>query len=676
MYHFPRLVGTNYHPQDWSPKEWVQDLDGMKEAGFRVIRTNHICWDSVEPEEGVFTFEWLDSVMDLCEERGIRVVLDIPGRSAPLWLHQKYPSIDIVDAAGNHLHANRRYMEDIGDPHLQEYMLRMAEKLVKRYGNHPALLAFGLDNEVGSGYHSYSESSLKRFQIWLQNRYGTVENLNNCWNARRWSRKVQSFDTIFFPEGPGGIKGAPECWLDMKRFFSDENLDYLQKMHDCCKAFAPDIPVTTNHWAENPNEGFDYQNGYRELVDFPGEGYYPGINPEYEDGYIGTSLMTDFRIGEMDAPMWCLEFQTGTGGGYGCPEGGMRFYAYLAWVYRSDMICAWTWRAMQGGEEQYLFGLLDHDGYKSRKYYEFMRIAKEWNMLEERNVRRLSKVKRVGIAFSRDSFMIHQYNPGYYKTDYNHQIKETYKALFHQNIDGAFIDLRNTEKKYPTVVVPGHALMARECANTIRKMVEKGTTVIMTGYSAKVDEHNTVFAEPLPGYLSDVFGIAVRGFDRNVTHVPIVNEGGMEKKPEIRMRKMLDIEMEGESLGISVDYHEFLEPSTAETIACYTVEGETAGAAVTCNRYGKGLAVYTGIPADETLITKLIQRFDAGKNFAPPAVPSGIVTRVLEEGRQIFINTTEQNQLILNTRNLKGLLSGKSYSGDILLAPYDVDIVE
>lgn len=38
----------------------------MKEAGFDTVRLGHLCWDSYEPEDGVYTFEWFDQVMELC----------------------------------------------------------------------------------------------------------------------------------------------------------------------------------------------------------------------------------------------------------------------------------------------------------------------------------------------------------------------------------------------------------------------------------------------------------------------------------------------------------------------------------------------------------------------------------------------------------------------------------
>ncbi len=669
-----RMVGTNYHPHDWSPEQWEKDLDSMKEAGFTVIRVGHLCWDSFEPKEGQYEFGWMDRIFDLCEERGIGVFLDIPTRPAPLWLHRKYPSIDIVDTAGQRLDPNTRYMVDVGDPHFQEYALRLAAAMAKRYKDHPALLAFGLCNELGSGFHSYSPTALARFQDWLRKKYGTLETLNTAWNSKRWSRRVQDFSDVFFPVS-GEIKGAPERFLDMKRFFSDEILNYFKRLSDTVRENAPGVPVSTNHWAENPKVGYDYHKNYRETLDYPGIGFYPGINPEYADGFIGNCMTTDYRIGEMDAPMWCLEFQTGTNGGYGCPRGVMRMYAYLAWIYRSDMVCAWTWRTMLGGEEQYFYGLLDHDGFRSRKYEEFRQLAHEWNALEEKGVRRLEGGKRLAVAYSYDSLNASRYAENYYKTGYTDQVLAAYKALFHQNIDCNVIDLRQVEKEYPLVIVPGHCVMEKESAETIRRMVENGATVIMTAYSAKVDENGTAFSEPLPGYLSNVFGVRVRGFDRAFTHVNTINEGGIEKKPEIICRERIGLEFDGRPLGLTVDYHEYLEPDTAKTVAVYTGSSEPLKAAVTCNSYGKGKAVYVGIPADETLLTELICRYAPEEVLAQPRVPRGVITRALQDNCRIYLNTTGETVEIEMEQAGNGLLSGAKIK-TLTLAPYDVEIVK
>ena len=114
-------VGANYHPHDDKNPEKIKcDIKLMKDAGFKVVRMGHLAWDSYEPSEGKFDFDWFDKVMDLMNEAGIKVILDIAIRPAPIWLHHKYPSIDITDANGDVLYPNHRYMEDIGDTNVSE----------------------------------------------------------------------------------------------------------------------------------------------------------------------------------------------------------------------------------------------------------------------------------------------------------------------------------------------------------------------------------------------------------------------------------------------------------------------------------------------------------------------------------------------------------------------------
>lgn len=61
-------------------------------------------------------------------------------------------------------------------------------------------------------------------------------------------------------------------------------------------------------------------------------------------------------------------------------------YAYLSSLHGSGAHIAWTWRTMLGGEEQYFFGLLDHDGEPSRKLPEFARIAREAEFLSRKHL--------------------------------------------------------------------------------------------------------------------------------------------------------------------------------------------------------------------------------------------------------------------------------------------------
>ena len=46
------------------PEQIDQDIAIMKHAGFNVVRMGDLSWDSFEPSQGKFTFEWFDSIMD------------------------------------------------------------------------------------------------------------------------------------------------------------------------------------------------------------------------------------------------------------------------------------------------------------------------------------------------------------------------------------------------------------------------------------------------------------------------------------------------------------------------------------------------------------------------------------------------------------------------------------
>ena len=141
-------VGANYHPHDdKNIKKIKTDIGLMKVAGLNVVRMGHLAWDSYEPAIGQFDFRWFDEVMDLMDDAGIKLIFDIAIRPAPLWLHHKFPSIDIVGENGDVHYPKHSNMDDVGDPNYQIYALRFTDEMTKHYASHPALLAFGIDIE-------------------------------------------------------------------------------------------------------------------------------------------------------------------------------------------------------------------------------------------------------------------------------------------------------------------------------------------------------------------------------------------------------------------------------------------------------------------------------------------------------------------------------------------------
>lgn len=67
--------------------------------------------------------------------------------------------------------------------------------------------------------------------------------------------------------------GAPEAWLDMRRFFSDGIADFITELAETVEQNAPGKAHTSNHFAEYETLGFDYLKAASGFVDYPGIGF-------------------------------------------------------------------------------------------------------------------------------------------------------------------------------------------------------------------------------------------------------------------------------------------------------------------------------------------------------------------------------------------------------------------
>lgn len=662
-------VGANYHPHDWARERWEKDIALMKQAGFEVVRLGHLCWDSYEPQDGVYTFEWFDEAMDLFQEAGIKVILDISMRPAPVWVHKLCPGCDIFSKDGNRQAALRRYMEDVDDPDYQFYAFRFARTLVKRYKDHPAMLAFGLCNEQGAGYVSYSDAAKRRFQNWLREKYGDIDTLNRAWNTQRWSRRLQSFADVPLQQNQVEV-GSPEGYLDMKRFFGDGVLNFMIQLKKLVEEEAPGMLHTSNHVAECTTPGFDYLKGCRDFVDYPGIGFYPGLDPEDEPSVMNALMYTQHRLAELNQPMWCIEFQTGNFGYYAGKEGILRMYALLCLAYRTQMVLAWTWRSMLGGEEQYVFGLLDHDGTPGRKYREFAQIASDYKVLEKYSFPYLPRPE-AAIAYCYENFPIYEYGTYFYRKPYRQQIVDTFRMFHYRNLDCNFVDLRNMEGDYKILVIPGHAIMTPQMAENVKKFVAGGGIAVMTAYSAKVDENNAVFDIFQPGGLAEVFGIRIAGFDRARAHIE--REGEKTKTRTFHVRKTAS-GSEAEQICYEAAYWEEIELRTAQSYAHY--EDNTDACAVSVNQYGKGIAFYVSAETSQELLDWLYGEIAKEEGLCTGIeAPLGVVVRKISDTETLYVNTTAAVQTLKLEKNGRAVLKERELTGELVLEAFDGELV-
>ena len=651
-------VGANYHPHDdKNPEKIKKDIDLMKTAGLNVVRMGHLAWDSYEPSEGKFDFEWFDKVMDMMNEAGIKVVLDIAIRPAPMWLHHKYPSIDIVDANGNVLYPNHRYMEDIGDTIYQKYALQFTDAITKQYVNHPALLAFGVDNESGDGRISYSETARQRFISWLKKKYTNLDNLNKAWATQRWSRKLNLFEEVGFPVATHPTD-VPERMLDFRRFVSDEVNQLLFKVIANINTNAPKVLTNTNAWYYSPMKYFDYsQIAYSGKMTREGCGFYPGTTLTTNWGVMNALFGISRIQFESTNPFWCSEFTTMT-----AVPNAIRKQAYSTLMYGNQMVCGWTWQSMLAGEEQYLEGMVDWDGIPNRKYDEYKKIATEFKKIEKFFPYQLHA--EVGLAFSFPSQMASSYFP----EQHDNQLQACFDLFYTRNMDARIVEISKSALNYKLLFVPGVAVMDEATANKIRDFVKKGGTVIMTSNSAIVDQSGQVFSSTRPGRLNDIFGIRVGSYEET--------EAMNEVSRKSYKGKKLEFNYKGKVIDTESTRFDIIEPKGAEVIGSLTSLDKDYPI-MTLNKYGKGKAIYVGLPANGDVLNALVDELIDELNIKKgPEVPSGVMARQIDKNHFLYLNVSGSLKEIPMKGNSRSILFDRDYKGNFTIAPYEPEFVE
>ncbi|WP_219993626.1 beta-galactosidase [Asticcacaulis tiandongensis] len=645
------FVGTCYQPVDRSPEQIKLDIAYMKQAGLTVVRMGDLSWDYFEPREGQFTFEAFDSVIAQMHAAGIKVILDIGGSPAPLWLHQTYPGVTLVREDGTKLYPAERYMDDITDPDYRRLLHRFADRLTQRYGNHPAVIAIGYNNEIGNGYMSFSEPVRQRFISWLKVKYDDLSAVNKAWATQRWSRTLTDWDQIRIPSVSG--VGPNERYLDMRRFWSDASIDILNDLEALRKKNAPTKPAISNLFSDSARRGFDYLATYRQYTTHGAFGYYAG-NP------IAGAFETMMMKGAMSSPVWFNEFQAGNFGFYG-EKGRSRMLGYFGLLNGGQGMLAWTFNSHLGGEEQIIFGLIDHDDTASWKLEEWGTISREFQTMQTLGFPREINPE-IAVSYSWESRQAASREAEgirlnkYYTTPYRDHKFNAFGPLYNDNIDVAVINIAHEDlSRYKLLVIAGEYLMDKASTDAVRKYVSDGGTVIMTALSAKVNENNQFYNTPLPGNLSDIFGLKTREFYHNPQ--PLTGT------------------INGIDFKTTINHYEILEPSTAEVMARFSnIEG--APPVVTVNRFGKGKAIYVATHAQPAVLQPLYRQLYQELGIeAGPVTPEGVYARVVD-GRTLYVNTSRKPVEINIDGRRKGLLTGENWNDKLQLGINGVDILE
>lgn len=386
-------LGVCYYPEQWSPASWREDAQKMVDMGIDWVRIGEFTWAWVEPKSGQFQWRALDQAIEILAEAGLKIMMCTPSAAPPKWLVDRYPEILPVDEQGHVRKFGARRHYCFSSVVYRQQAVRIAQKYVTRYGAHPAIKAWQIDNEYGDHdtILSYSQAAKVGFRQWLSEHYaGDIEALNRAWGTRFWGMHYNDFDEIDLPnqlvEEP-----SPTHAMDFSRYSSDQVRAFNAAQVAVLREGAPEAAITHNCMAGS----FDYDHyPLAADLDFVSWDSYPlgnllgaDLPLEEKQRWLRTgapdyqSFYCDLYRGMSRGPVWITEQQPGPvnwAAHNPAPADGMvRLWSWMAYAHGVDVVCYFRWRQAPFAQEQFHTALHRTDGTPDQAYGEVRQVAQE-----------------------------------------------------------------------------------------------------------------------------------------------------------------------------------------------------------------------------------------------------------------------------------------------------------
>lgn len=98
---------------------------------------------------------------------------------------------------------------------------------------------------------------------------------------------------------------------------------------------------------------------------------------------------------------------------------------------------------------------------------------------------------------------------------------------------------------------------------------------------------------------------------------------------------------------------------------------------VTSNKFGKGVAIYIGVPAKDEVLHPVVADLAGVLSLRKgPDVPPGVMARQIDGDHVLYLNVSGEPKVIKGKGRTKSVLFDKTYEGDFTIPPYEPEFVE
>ncbi|MBR6954232.1 MAG: beta-galactosidase [Clostridia bacterium] len=661
---FPAFLhGGDYNPEQWLkyPEILEKDVELMREAKVNCVSLGIFSWAFLEPEEGVYDFAWMDRVIERLWSAGIHVDLATPSGARPAWLAEKYPEVLRVDDRFHRQHFGGRHNHCPSSPVYQEKVRAIDTALARRYAHHPAVILWHISNEFSGDCRC--PLCQDRFRAWLQDRYGSLEALNDHWWTGFWSMRYTSWSQVE-PPSHRGQNANPAIWVDWRRFSTWQCRSFIEMEKAALHAVNPDIPVTANLM----HRFWDYD--YFELakpLDVVSWDSYPAWGMGDDLREASEHAMThDLMRSLKDRPFLLMESTPSQVNWHDVnklKKPGMHLLSsMLALGQGSQSVMYFQWRKGRGGAEMFHGAVVGHDGTADTRT--FRQVRQVGDALE-----RLAPLygaekapARVCILYDWNNLWALDYAQMGRRGDmrYTETVNEHYRALWKLGVNMDFRDCESfaDDGRYQLVIAPMLFMTRAGIEEKLRAFVARGGTLLMTAPAGTIGEDGLAHLGQTPHGLTDVLGI--RALELDALTDTQENRLIWADGPHRLLRLCELIQAEG-----------------AQVLGTYGEDFYAGSPCLTRHDFGKGQAYYLAAQTEEAFLTALYRRLVeslAIPRALPGELPDGVAAQ--ERGGAVFLqNYAPQARQAAVPGAWQDLLTGDVWQDRVELEPLGIRVL-
>lgn len=577
--------GADYNPEQWGRHVWSEDRELMLEAGVNRATVGVFAWALLEPRPGEFDFGWLDEVMDGLAGIGVEVNLGTGTANPPQWLSSRHPEILPVRRNGTSLWPGTRQAYCPSSPVFLEHALRLTRRIASRYRDHPALVTWHVNNEIGAHVaRCYCDVSGAAFRKWLAVRYGQIDRLNAAWGTTVWSLRYTDWDQVLPPRQAPAFAN-PGHVLDFYRFSSDACHSLYLAEREVLRSIAPGTPVTTNLVAGRYGPNLDYWR-WAAGLDVIATDHYPDSSDP--DSHIELALAADLSRGLAHGSPWLLMEQPPSAVNWQVRNvaklPGELTRNCLQHVARgADTAMFFQWRASLFGAEQHHSALIPHAGTDTKVWREAVALGGILRRIGA--VRGTTVSAEVALILDWESWWsLDMESQPSIDVDYFDNVHRIYRALWEIGVTVDIVAPDADLSLYRLVAVPCLYIADLETGVRLGEYIAAGGGVVVSYLSGIADSNLHLYPGGHPAPFRDWLGIRIEEF------FPL-REGEIVALDD----------------GSTADvWCELFHAGSAEVLAAYQDGPVAGGPALTVNRHGAGRAWYLGTRLDSSSLRTVL----------------------------------------------------------------------